>query len=113
MNSYTLQKDDNIISGAIKEGITSILLTNKDGVFRLHFGSLDKTGMHAYTWYASDLKIGDIFQICYTDVTNISEPQEFLDYNSSDHDKLELDHYHRLKKELMEEGLLPNENELD
>ncbi|WP_320167775.1 hypothetical protein [Mangrovibacterium marinum] len=113
MKGFTLRKDNNIISGAIKEGITSIILTNKDGVFRLTFGSMDKTGMHAYTWYASDLEVGDTLQICYTDIVNISEPQVILDYNSLDHDKLELDYYHRLKKELIEEGVLPNDNDLD
>lgn len=113
MKGFTLQKGNNIISGAIEEGITSIILTNKDGVFRLHFGSMDKTGMHAYTWYASDLELGDTLQICYTNIVNISEPQSILDYNSLDHDKIELEYYHRLKKELIEEGVLPNDNALD
>ena len=110
---FILQNGDEIVSGAIDEGITSIILTNKDGVFRLHFGSMDKTGMHSYTWYASDLELGDTLQICYTDVINISEPQEIMDYNSLDHDKLELDYYHRLKKELMDEGSLQNDGSLE
>lgn len=109
MKGFTLKKGGNIISGAIEEGITSIILSNKDGVFRLHFGSLDKTGMQACTWYASDLELGDTLQICYTDVVNTSEPQEVLDYNSLDHDKVELDYYYRLKRELIEEGVLPRE----
>ncbi len=113
MKGFTLKKDNIIISGAIDEGITSIILTNKDGVFRLHFGRMDKTGMHSYTWYASDLELGDLLQICYTDIITISEPQVILDYSSLDHDKLELDYYYRLKRELIEEGVLPNDNDLD
>lgn len=113
MKGFTLRKDNNIISGTIKEGITSIILTNKDGMFRLTFGSMDKTGMHSYTWYASDLKLVGTLQICYTDVINISEPQEVTDYNSMDHDKIELYSYYRLKRELIEEGVLPNDNDLD
>lgn len=109
MTGFKLQIDNKYISGAIEEGITSILLTLKEDQFRLHFGSLDKSGMLSYIWYAADLNIGDCLKISFTDIISTSKPQKVVNYNLLDGDKLELDYYHRLKKELIEEGLLLNE----
>ncbi len=109
MTGFILQIDNKIISGTIEEGITSILLTFKEGLFRLHFGSMDKFGMISYRWYATDLKIGDHLRISFTDISSPSEALEIVNYNLLDGDKISLDHYHRLKKELIEEGLLRNE----
>lgn len=110
MIGFILQIDNKIISGAIEEGSTSILLTFKEGLFRLHFGSMDKSGMISYRWYAADLKIGDHLKISFTHISNPSEVQEVVNYNLLDGDKVSLDYYYRLKKELIEEGhLLDNE----
>jgi hypothetical protein len=109
MTGFILQVDNKYISGAIKEGITSILLTLKEDRFKLYFGSLDKSGMHSYIWYATDLKIGDRLKISFTNIISLSKPQEVVNYNSLDEDKLDLDYYHRLKKELIQEGLLSDD----
>lgn len=109
MTGFILQVDNKYISGAIKEGITSILLTLKEDRFKLHFGSLDKSGMHSYIWYATDSKIGDRLKISFTNIISLSKPQEVVNYNSLDEDKLDLDYYHRLKKELIQEGLLSDD----
>jgi hypothetical protein len=109
MTGFILQIDNKYISGAIEEGITSILLTLKEDQFRLHFGSLDKSGMLSYTWYATDLNIGDCLKISFTNIISLSKPQEVVNYNLLDEDKLDLDYYHRLKKELIEEGRLLND----
>ena len=109
MTGFILQIDNKYISGAIEEGITSILLTFKEDRFRLHFGSLDKSGMISYVWQATDLEIGDHLIINFTNVDSSSKAQKFVDYNLLDADKLSRDYYHRLKKELIEEGLLPDD----
>lgn len=109
MTGFILQIDNKSISGAIDEGITSILLTFKEGLFRLHFGSLDKSGMISHTWYATDLKVGDHLKIRFTDISSPSEAQDVVNYNLLDTDKISLDYYYRLKKELIEEKLLPND----
>ena len=109
MTGFILQIDNKIISGTIEEGITSILLTFKEDRFRLHFGSLDKSGMISDVWYATDLEIGDHLIINFTNVDSPSKAQEVVNYNLLDEDKLNLDYYHRLKKELIEEGQLRSE----
>ena len=109
MTGFILQVDNKYISSAIKEGITSILLTLKEDRFRLYFGSLDKSGMHSYIWYVTDSKIGDRLKISFTNIISLSKPQEVVNYNSLDEDKLDLDYYHRLKKELIQEGLLSDD----
>ena len=103
-----MQINKECISGTIAEGITSIILTYKEDQCRIHFGSLDKSGMHSYTWYASDLRPGDCLSVLFTDITQTSEVKEMRDYNkpSEELQKENLELYARLKKELTEEGLL-------
>jgi hypothetical protein len=72
MTGFILQVDNKYISGAIKDGITSILLTLKEDRFRLYFGSLDKSGMLSYIWYATDSKIGDRLKISFTNIISLS-----------------------------------------
>ena len=109
MKGFRLYINDECISGAIESGITSILITNKVGSSDVHFCSLDNTGMHAYTWYASDLKIGDAMTICFEDLVQVSNPKETRDYYYRSQEEIQADEikeYERLKAELIAEGLI-------
>jgi hypothetical protein len=104
MRGFILQVNEECISGAIDEGLTSIIITCKENRCRLCFSSLDKSGMLSYTWYATDMKTGDGLNIFYMDNIRASEAKEIRDYNKSLEDSLDL--YMRLRKELTEEGLI-------
>jgi hypothetical protein len=110
MKGFTLYINEKHVSGAIDEGITSILITCKENRCHVNFGSLDKSGLLSYTWYASDMETGDCLNICFEDIMNVSEVQEMRDYNKSfDAQKESLEFYRKLKKELIEEGILSKE----
>ena len=108
MKGFTLKINGECISGSIEDGITSVLVTYKDGLFRVFFSSLDKSGMLAYTWYASELKIGDCIRVCFEDITRLSEAREIRNYNKmlEQSQKETLETYRTLKEELIEEGLI-------
>ena len=108
MKGFTLQINGECISGSIQDGITNVLVTYKDGLFRVFFSSLDNSGMLAYTWYASNLKIGDCISVCFEEITRLSEAREIIDYNKTleQSHKETLETYRSLKAELIEEGLI-------
>ena len=108
MKGFTLQVDGECISGAIGHGITGVLVTYKEGRFRVHFSSMDQSGMLSYTWYASDLKIGDSLKIYHEEITRCSKVREFIDFNKTEEqsDKESLAIYRKLKEELIEDGLI-------
>ncbi|MDR0604401.1 MAG: hypothetical protein LBG80_08890 [Bacteroidales bacterium] len=108
MKGFTLCVNEELIYGAIDEGITSVIVTCKEGQFHVYLGSLDKSGMLSYTWYAADMRTGDCLNICYEDITSVSEARETRDYNKSQEEPLKesLELYRKLKKELIEEGII-------
>ena len=83
MKGFKLQVNEKFISGATDEGITSIIITCKENLCHVNFGSLDKTGMYSYTWYASDLRLNDCLNISFEDIVALSEITETRDYNKS------------------------------
>ena len=98
MKGFSLQVNGECLSGAIDHGITNVLVTNKEGRFRVDFSSLDITGMLSYTWYASDLQIGDCLKVCFEDIPHGSEVSAFRDYNDAEALKKEsLKFYRKLK----------------
>ena len=108
MKGFTLQIKEQKISGALREGITSITIThNEDGSCRINFGSLDEQGMSSYTWHSSDLHLNDCLSIIFENINSVSEIQETLDYSDSQQtNKIALDTYYKLKKELEDEGII-------
>lgn len=93
--------------GGIPEGITSVILSSKNGIIELFFGSSDKTGMISYTWASFTLSVGDKLKIIFQDVDGKFNPVNIIDYtNEDDVNKIELESYHRLQKELRDEGLI-------
>jgi hypothetical protein len=110
MKGFTLHVGEERISGTIAEGITGIIVTYREDQCRIDFSSLDKGGIRAYTWYAADMKEGDCLDIFFEDVTSVSEAK-IRDYNKSPDESMQesLELYRKLKKELIEEGLINEE----
>jgi hypothetical protein len=101
MKGFTLRINKECISGAINESITSINVTlGKKDQCDVSFGSMDKSGMLSYTWYAADIKEGDCLNISFEDIVSVSEAKETRDYNKSQKEtkKGSLELYRRLKK---------------
>jgi hypothetical protein len=96
------------ISGAIENGITNIIVTYKKDQCHVYFGSMDNSGLLAYTWYTSDIEIGDSLNICFEDIIHISEAREIRNYNRTleKSQKEDLETYRKLKKELIEKGVI-------
>jgi hypothetical protein len=57
------------------------------------------------------MKEGDCLNICFEDITSVSEAKEIRDYNKSPKESMQesLELYRKLKKELIEEGLINEE----
>lgn len=108
MKGFTLCADEELISGAIGEGITSITVTYKEEQCHVCFGSMDKSGMLFYTWYTADIEKNGCLNICFEDIISISEAKETRNYNKSREEtqKEDVELYRKLKKELIEEGLI-------
>lgn len=108
MNGFKLKINKEQVCGAIENGITSITVTNKEGKYRLHFGSLSSDGNTSYTWYASDLEMGDTLDIYFGDIIDSPIPVEIRNYDRPEQErqKEDLEIYYRLKQELIDEGLI-------
>lgn len=106
MKGFVLNIGEKTVCGAIDNGITSVLISNKEGPFRLYFGSMDNKNI-SYIWYVADLQLGDSFAITYEEVEHTSEPQRIGDGRNTPEDDLRLlESYHKLKQELIDEGLI-------
>lgn len=112
MKGFKLSLNEKRLSGAIKEGITSVLITFNDGKFNLNFSSLNQANQ-SYIWHKTDLKIGDLIDISFEENVDVSEAQEIIDHNISkdESDKRTLDSYHKLRQELIQEGLLTDDGQ--
>jgi hypothetical protein len=111
MKGFILCVDEECISGAVDEGITGIIVTYRDNQCRVHFSSLNKDGMQACIWYTADMKEDDCLNICFENITSVSETKKIIDYNKLPEESMKenLELYRKLKKELTEEGLINEE----
>lgn len=109
MRGFTLQINGKSISAeAIEGGCVGIILTNKEGPFRICFSGIDNE-MISYTWYASELTLGDRFCISYRNNVQPSVAMTVHDYKQLSEEevlKRELELYWQLKKELENEHIL-------
>lgn len=103
MNGFILKLNGEVFAGAM-DGCSTITITGKNDTFRLEFGGMDKLA-HSCVWCTKTLEAGDRLSIKYTDIdeSEISAFAEFIDV--VDEFKL-LESYHRMKQELIDEGLI-------
>jgi sRNA-binding carbon storage regulator CsrA len=100
MKGFKLNFKEQQIFGGIEDGITSLLISNKDRLY-IHFGSLTSNGITFFTWYSADLHIGDTFTIQFLNITKTTVPQDTITNNlAKRRSEIELDLYRRLKQEL-------------
>jgi len=68
---------------------------------------MDGSGTMAYTWYMSDLTLGDKLSIFFKQIETISDPFRVIDYQDSALlEQMEVETYYKLQNELIEEGLI-------
>ena len=107
MKGFELTVNEKKIKGAIKGGITDVLLTCRDNQYYICFGSMDDTGMLSYTWYSSNPEDGAKFTVSVEDIAETSEPAVIMDYgNKEQSNKLSLESYYKLRDELIKEGVI-------
>jgi coenzyme F420-reducing hydrogenase delta subunit len=109
MRGFVLRINEKCISGAIEEGITSVIVTWKENRCHIHFGSMSKNGMVSYIWYVSDMKISDCFNVDFKEINDVSEAEGIRNYNKLqdvNEQKNDLELYFKLKKELIGEGMI-------
>ena len=110
MKGFVLNTGNRTISGGLENGIAGVLITNKEGLYRLNFGGMDNDGV-SYTWYTANLEPGDSFTLCYDEIVDVSPAKKSLNnINTDEDDKRALESYYKLKAELIAEGII-SENE--
>lgn len=83
MKGYqTLINNSQRITGGISKGSTMVLITFKDGQFRILFNSMDDTGKISHIWYTGNLTVGDEIKIKYQEITKAINPVQVVDYNN-------------------------------
>ena len=100
------------VSAAIEKGSVSIMVSNKEGDYSLYLGGTDADGV-SYTWISRKLIENESFEIVFSDLepSSVSEIISMRDVRDEESEnRLLLDAYHRLKKELIDEGLLNDDS---
>ncbi len=106
MKGFVLNTGNETLSGGLGNGITGVHISNKEGIYRLIFGGMDGDGVF-YTWYRVDRERGDSFTRCYDEIVDVSPAKTAPDNrNTAEDDKRALESYHKLKQELIDEGLI-------
>ena len=106
MKGFVLNTGNESLSGGLENGITNVHISNKEGLYRLIFGGMDDDGVF-YTWYRANLELGDSFSLCYDEIVSVSSAKKSLDNrNTAEDDQYALESYHKLKQELIKEGLI-------
>lgn len=107
MKGFELYLENHKVVGAIEAGVTTITISLKENNCHVAFGSMDGSGMMAYTWYMSDLTLGDKLSIFFKQIETISDPFRVIDYQDSALlEQMEVETYYKLQNELIEEGLI-------
>jgi hypothetical protein len=106
MKGFILKTGSEIISAGLDNGLTDMLISNKEFYYLLKLGGLDAANI-SHIWYNTELQLGDSFSITYDKIERISTPIRIgNDLNTPEDDRVLLKSYYKLKQELIEEGLI-------
>lgn len=108
MKGFSLKIDNKTIHAALESGSSGIIISNKEGDYNISLHGMDDKGVY-YVWYKKNLSVGDSMSIKHEIIEQsmVSEPIFIRDVNDEDaENKLLLDAYHKLKQELLDEGLI-------
>ncbi len=108
MNGFTIKHNDKELHIALPTGGVTLLIINKEGKFNIHCQGMDRDATF-YSWHEEELKTGDTVTLCYgeQDAATISQPIYVHKRESQiSEDQELLANYHKMKQELMDEGLL-------
>lgn len=93
-------------------GYAGVVMSNKESGLRISLVGCDPD--HSYTYFSRELQPGDDIFVTYEDmdVAEVSDPVSILDYGNPEEVKNKvLSEYYRLRRELLDEGLLDGEEQ--
>lgn len=108
MNGFRWKKEGEEVCAALPCGSVGMLLTNKEGDCTVSLQGMDAQGVF-YVWCRAKLRVGDSLTVGLEAVeeADVSEPISVRDARDEEAERrLLLDSYHRLRQELIGEGLL-------
>jgi hypothetical protein len=103
------------IKVAVKEGMITVHLHNNngnspalaDGESRMYIGGVDYKECKRYTWNENNpIKIGDKFEIKYTDIDVSSTPAKVTEDKNVKRPKTKLESFRELEYGLKKQGLI-------
>ena len=100
MKGFELSRSGSVIHSALENGVTSVLISNKEGYCSIYIGGTDAAGV-SYTWASAKLESGDVIEVRYKDIET-SQVSNIMDDDFRN--QVLLDTYQCLKKELQDEG---------
>ena len=106
MKGFILNFNDYTIYGGADSGIANVLISNKEFHYCLNFGGMNADNV-AYTWCRKHLRQGDKILISYEEFDANSPIIKLGNLPTLEDDLALLKEYELLKREMIEEGLLP------
>lgn len=108
MIGFSLKRGNDVVYAAVQAGSIGVIISNKEGTLKVSLSGIDAHGVY-YVWYDDKICIGDSILIKYENINEqmLSTPIFIRDVKDKESEnKLLLDSYYKLKKELLAEGLL-------
>lgn len=108
MNGFRWMREGEVACAALPCGSVGVLLTNKEGDYTVSLQGMDAQGVF-YVWHRAKLHVGDSLTVSFEAVeeADVSEPISVRDVRDEEAERrLLLGSYHRLRQELINEGLL-------
>ncbi|MBE6307763.1 MAG: hypothetical protein E7087_00425 [Bacteroidales bacterium] len=108
MNGFIIKAGEENIYAALKSGSFGIIISNKEGDFNISINGMDENALF-YSWEHRKLNLNEVITIAFDtlDESVISTPTNIRDVNNTiQEQELELELYYKLKKELLDKGLI-------
>ena len=106
MKGFTVLRDGKPLHAVVENGVTSIVISNKEGHYSIYVGGTEANGL-SYTWLSEALAENDVIEVRFEefDLSSVSEAVSIHDSRDEEAtDRLLLESYYRVKKELKDEG---------
>lgn len=110
MNGFSIKINEEFINIALDSGSVGILISNKEGNLEVCINGMDCNGVY-YVWYNKEMIMNQSIDIEFKTISHsvISKPIFIRNVNDTKHEeKLLLESYHKLKNDLLAQGLIPN-----
>jgi len=106
MKGFRIKYNDKVYFATSPLPVIGIDISNKSAAFRLNISGMDNNGL-THQWHSDRLQSGDEIEITFGDFDESSSPAKIFDYSDpAVQEKMMLEEYYLLKKELEEENLI-------